>query len=101
VNPEFVGMVDDRFLEVQFCIYTRPSESDFLSYEEETTTLHGRRVVLFRGMGLFHQYNSHFSTIMGAKAYFGSGTDPVVVLVAYYGPEAERLARAILQTLRP
>jgi hypothetical protein len=101
INPEFTGIVDQGTLKVQFCIYMRPSQSDFLSYEEETTTLHGRKVVLFRGVGLFHRYNSSFSTVMGAKAYFGSDNDPVVVLVGYYGPGAEKVARAILLTLRP
>jgi len=100
-NPEFVGTVNNQFLQVQFCIYTPLYESAFRSYKETTITLNGRRVVFFEGLGAFHMYDSHFSTMIGAKAYFTSVGDPVVVVVAIQAPENEDLAHAILLTLHP
>jgi hypothetical protein len=100
-NPEFQGVVQNQFVRVQFYVNSPLLQSAFVTYEEETITLHGRNVVLFRGMGLFHLYDSSFGTLIGARAYFDSSADPVVVAVSIPSPETESLALTILMTLRP
>ncbi len=72
-----------------------------IDYQEQSTTLHGRTAVLFEGLGMFHVYDSHFSRMVGMKAYFRPDGDPVVVLVEISGPEARDLAVSILMTMRP
>jgi hypothetical protein len=100
-NPEFQGVVQTQFVRVQFYVNSPLLQSAFVTYEEETVTLHGRKVVLFRGMGLFHAYDSSFGRLIGARAYFDSSADPVVVAASIPNSETESLALAILMTLRP
>jgi len=101
VNPEFAGVVNNQTLRVQFCIHDTLWQIGSMNYHEQSIMLHGRHAVLFHCLGVFHVYNSHFSTIIGMKAYFGPEGDPVVVLVEIQSPEAEDLARSILFTMRP
>jgi len=102
-NPEFAGDVQNQAMRVQFYLNRPLAESAFrqYTYEEETIMLHGRKVVLFRGIGVFHYYDSSFGRLVGAKAYFGNSAEPIVVAVCILQPEAEPLARAILLTLHP
>ena len=100
-NPEFVGVVDGYTVQVQFCVYDLPHNWQSKSYEEQATTLQGRKAVMFRCFGVFHLYDSHFSTMIGMKAHFGPDGNPVVVVAAIHSPESEDLVRAILMTMRP
>jgi hypothetical protein len=101
VNPEYTGVITGHRLSVQFCIYDNPSNFEGLNYEEEETSLSGRKAIVFHCLGVFHLYDSHFSTMVGIKAFFRPDGNPVVVVVAIENPESEQLARAILMTMRP
>ncbi len=101
MNPEYAGVVTNQSISVQFCIYDSLWMHPAGRYQEQSVTLHGRPAVLFRGLGIFHVIDSHFSEIVGMKASFGPEGDPVVVMVELPGPEAEDLARSIVFTMRP
>jgi hypothetical protein len=101
VNPEYVGLVNDHTLRIQFCIYEPPCESAYRNYQEQVMALNGCKAILFKSLGVFHQYDSHFSTLVGMKAYLRPDRNPVVVLVEIESPEAEEVAVAILMTMRP
>ena len=100
-NPDFAGTVDNKRVFVEFCIYTPLWESQFQEYQEEPITLGGKHAVLFRCRGFFHVYDSHISSMAGAKAYFRPDGSPVVVAIALQSPGAEDLARRILMSLHP
>ena len=101
VNPEFAGVVDNQPVRVQFCLYDTLWRIGSADYQEQWITLHGCRAVLFRCLGIFHPYNSHFSKIIGMKAYFTRDAEPVVVMVEIQNAEADDLARSILFTMGP
>jgi hypothetical protein len=100
-NPIFSGTVIGQPLLVELCIYTTPSRSDFIDYEEQAITIQGVHAVIFHGRGFLHPYDSHISTMVGMKGYFRPDGGPVVVMVTVTSPEAEELARGILFTLHP
>ncbi len=100
-NPEYVGVVNNQTLTVQFCNYESSWDIQLRDYQEQSTTVQGRRVVLFECIGVFHVYDSHFSTMVGIRAYFRPDGNPVVVLVEIRSPEARDLAVSILMTMRP
>ena len=52
-NPEFVGVVDGYTVQVQFCVYDLPYDWQSRSYEEQATTLQGRKAVMFRCLACF------------------------------------------------
>ena len=101
LNPEYEGVVDNKTLDVQFCIYEVTWESGYWGYQEQEMMLNGCRAVLFKCVGVFHLYDSHFSKIVGMRAYFRPGAEPVTVLIEIDNPDAEGIALAILRTMRP
>jgi hypothetical protein len=98
-NPDFVGVADGQRIRVQFCIYTTPIVSSFREYVEGPIILEGKPAVLFRGLGLFHLYDSSFRQLMGVRAYFDPDGSSVVVLVAVESESGYNVARRILMSL--
>jgi len=101
VNPEYAGVVNGVRLRVQFCIYDSPGKWGYMEYEGKTGYLYGRKVVMFKSFGSFHGYDSHFSTMLGMKAYFRPVGNPLEVVVDLESPGAEEIAQAILLTMHP
>jgi len=100
-NPAFAGVVDGHWIWVEFCIYTPLWGSEYPDYRQEAINLWGRPAVLFRSRGFLHVYDSHFSLMVGVKAYFKPDGGAVVVVVVIRDEGADPLAREILMTLHP
>jgi hypothetical protein len=100
-NPEFSGVVDGHALKVQFCLNSPLAGPQFGSYNETAIMENGCRIVLFNAFGMFHMYDSHFSSMIGAKAFLEPGANPVMVVVAVQDAGADAISYAILQTLHP
>ena len=100
-NPEYAGAIDNQRIQVQFCLYLEPLESSYREYQEQTITLSGKRAVQFRGIGLFHLYDSHFSTIVGVRAYFNPAGGSIAVIVAVTSASENELAERILMSVHP
>jgi hypothetical protein len=101
LNPEYAGTVNGERLTVQLCVHDSPSMWSYRSYEEQTVFLYGRKAVMFKCFGAFHGYDSHFSTMIGIKAYYRPDGVPLEVIIAVETPGAEDIARAILLTIHP
>jgi hypothetical protein len=100
-NPEFSGVVDGHALKVQFCLYSPMAGPQFDSYNETAIVENGCRIVLFNAFGMFPIYDSHFSSMIGAKAFLEPGANPVVIVVAVQDAGADAISYAILRTLHP
>ncbi|MBK7257430.1 MAG: hypothetical protein IPI01_06430 [Ignavibacteriae bacterium] len=100
-NPVIIGGVGDGVVVIQLCIYTPFGASMFRDYQEESIMHHGHRAVIFRGLGSFRPYDSHFSNLIGMRAYFNSDGTESSAVIKYYGPEGESLAYKILMSMHP
>jgi hypothetical protein len=101
VNPEFAGIVENHHIAVQFCINTLPIQAQFREYQEQEIILSGKRAVLFRGLGIFHMYDSHFSSLVGLKASGNPNGSAVIVMIEIDSPEAYDIAWRILMSMHP
>jgi hypothetical protein len=100
-NPAWAGVVDNKRLVVEFCLYTQPIPAQWLDYEEEAISLCGRPTVIFHGTGLLHAYDSSFQPLIGIRAYFNPNGDSVVVIIKVEDESGYEVARKILMSVHP